>query len=246
MTHPTRFMRNILAAPAEDAPRLQYASWLDGCGNPLGEFIRLQCSLSKSQLAEPSLYFERREQELLACFHEDWTQSLAGCVEWGCFRRGFIEEVSVTDRQLLRNANELFFLAPITDLHLKTDGRRLDHLPRVQNLRHTIFLDISSQELGDAGAGRLAQAPLLTHVHGLNMASTFIGDDGLEALCDSPNLTHLRELYLNDNPISDSGIRQLAMSPIIERLRHLDLRFTRISRDGAEFLRHVLKNRVIL
>jgi hypothetical protein len=26
---------------------LQYANWLDGCGNPMGEFIRLQCLLAR-------------------------------------------------------------------------------------------------------------------------------------------------------------------------------------------------------
>ncbi len=246
MTHPTRFMRNILADPGDDEPRLQYANWLDGCGNPLGEFIRLQCTFARTHAAPPSLYDERREQELLAKFRSVWSQSMTGCVEWGSFRRGFIEEVSLTDRQLIRNANELFHLAPVRDMHLKTDGRRLDNLLRVRNLRHTIFLDVSAQGLGDDGIARLAEAPLLEHVHGLNLGSCHLGDDGLEVLADSPHLEALRELYLNDNPITDDGVRQFVMSPIAERLNVLDMRSTRITDESVAILRHVLEWKVLV
>src|ERR1035438_4858381 len=66
MTHPPRFLQTILDRPDDDSPRLRYATWLDGCGNPLGEFIRLQCVLAQNPISEPHIYYERREQALLA------------------------------------------------------------------------------------------------------------------------------------------------------------------------------------
>src|SRR5437667_12669712 len=97
MTHPPRFFQTILKRPDDDSPRLHYANWLDGCGNPLGEFIRLQCLLAGDAVSEPQIYYERREQALLARFQADWSKAWAGRVEWCSFRRGFVEEISLTD-----------------------------------------------------------------------------------------------------------------------------------------------------
>ncbi len=188
---------------------------------------------------------ERRTQELLADFRGPWTQTLDGCVAWCSFRRGFIEEVALSDKQLIRHAADLFQCAPVLDIHLETDGKRLDRLPEVPGVNHTIFLDLSSQSLGDAGVERLADAPILSQVHGLNLGSTYMGDHGLEALADSQRLGNLRELYLNDNPITDDGIRQFVLSPVVEQLEMLDVRFTQISREGIDVLRRILGDRVL-
>jgi uncharacterized protein (TIGR02996 family) len=245
MTHPQRFFEAILARPEDDSPRLAYARWLAGCGNPLGEFIHLQCLLAQQPAGEPHMLHERRTQELLADFRGPWTENLEGCVAWCSFRRGFIEEVALSDRQLIRHAAELFQSAPVLDIHLQTDGKRLDRLPEVPGLKHTLFLDLSSQPLGNAGIEKLAAAAMLSQVHGLNLGSTFLGDPGLEALSHSPRLSNLRELYLNDNPISDDGIRQFVLSPVVEQLEMLDVRFTQISREGIDVLRRILGDKVL-
>jgi uncharacterized protein (TIGR02996 family) len=245
MTHPPRFIDPILAQPGEDDPRLLYANWLDGCGNPLGEFIRLQCILARNPPSEPSLFYERREQELLAKFKGLWCEALSDRVEWCSFRRGFVEEVSLTDRQLIRHARDLFVSAPVRDLHVKSDGRRLDDLPELPELQHPLFLDLSSQRLGPDGFARLADAPFLNSVHGLNLGSSLLDDIALEALSDSTNLSAVRELYLNDNPITDDGIRQFVMSPIAEHLELLDVRDTRISHESRDILKHMLGENVL-
>lgn len=244
MTHPTRFLENILERPDDDSPRLCYASWLDGCGNPLGEFIRLQCLLAHNPVGEPHIHYERREQELLAKFQRDWACPLAGRVDWCSFRRGFVEEISITDRHLIKHAKELFHAAPVLDIHLKTDGKRLHALPELDDVNYTFFLDLSAQRLGNESIVGLANAPMLQHVHGLNLGSAFVSDDGLESLFDSPRLSNLRELYLNDNPISDAGIRQFVMSPIVERLDLLDVRNTRVSAEGIDILQHILDDKL--
>jgi uncharacterized protein (TIGR02996 family) len=245
MTHPARFIQHILACPDDDSPRLRYANWLDGCGNPLGEFIRLQCLLAQNPISEPHIYYERREQELLAKFRRNWSQALVGRVDWCSFRRGFVEEVSIVDRQLIKHAKELFRCAPVLDIHLKSDGGRLHALPELPGVHHTLFLDLSSQRLGDESIERLAEAPMLAHVHGLNLGSCWLGDEGLEYLFDSVYLGNVRELYLNDNPITDEAIRRFVMSPIVERLQVLDVRFTLISKEGISVLQRVLGDKVL-
>lgn len=241
MTHPPRFLRTILDRPEDDTPRLRYARWLAGCGNPLGEFIHLQCLLAQ----KPQVRIERRAQELLAEFRANWAQRMAGRVSWCSFRRGFVEEISLSDRQLIKYAEELFQHAPVLDIHLHSDGKRLDRLPELPGVEHTIFLDLSSQSLGDAGVERLAEAPMLSQVHGLNLGSTYMGDRGLEALADSLRLDRLRELYLNDNPITDEGIRRFVMSPLAEQLDMLDVRFTQISREGIDVLKRILGGKLM-
>lgn len=241
MTHPPRFLQTILADPHDDSPRLRYANWLEGCGNPLGEFIRLQCH----HTSRPHVECERREQDLLAEYRDDWTRPLEDQVDWLSFRRGFVEEIGLTDRQLIRHAAHLFQSSPVVDIHLQSDGKRLDALPDLPRVRHTLFLDLSAQSIGDFGAARLADALMLARVHGLNLGSNFIGDDGLISLADSLFLTEIRELYLNDNPITDEGIRQLVLSPVIDRLELLDVRYTQVGSEGIATLRHIFGKKLL-
>jgi hypothetical protein len=224
---------------------LQYANYLDGCGNPLGEFIRLQCALAHGPLSEPCLFFERREQELLGRHQAFWTEAMSGRVQWCSFHRGFVEEVSLSDAQFFRHGAELFRCAPIQDVHLRWTGMRLDRLPALPDLTHTLFLDISSQKIGDSAVARLVHSPLMPQVHGLNLSSNCLSDDGLDTLHDSPHLANLRELYLGDNAITDDGIRRFVMSPMVEKLDVLDVRYTRISRESVDVLTHILGDKLI-
>ncbi len=235
MMHPSPFLQSILTRPDDDEPRLHYADWLTQSGDPLGEFIRLQCT---PELAEPEK--STRERCLLSQHRSRWSQSIGEIVNWYAFQRGFVEEVAISDVNLIKHAVRLMGNAPVRDIHMSNNGARLDVLPALPFLKHTLFLDISAQRLGDEGLESLADAPLLAHVHGLNLGSSCITDQGLEALCDSPNVGNLRELYLNDNPITDDGIRLFVMSPLADQLTRLDVRHTRISHDGIDALEHAL------
>jgi uncharacterized protein (TIGR02996 family) len=243
MMHPPQFLQTILARPHDDHPRLQYAAWLDSCHNPLGEFIRLQCLLERPS-EEICLDREHRTQELLAEFHVQWSNFVADYVDWYHFRRGFIEEISLGASNLIAHAEELFQLVPLIDLHVTSDGQRLELLPELPTLKHTLFLDISAQPLSDEGVERLADAPLLAQVHGLNLGSCYLGDVGLDALIDSPYLGTLSELYLNDNPLGDDSLRRFVLTPLIEQLQVLDVRDTNVSPEGIEVLKRILGDRL--
>ena len=106
----------VIANPDDDAPRLKYAKWLDHQADPRGEFIRVQCELSKLESLHKLTAKQKgqkrklvkREQKLLNEHFAEWTAQLAdlklrqGQAE---FRRGFLwrlelREVDVTDDSL--------------------------------------------------------------------------------------------------------------------------------------------------
>jgi uncharacterized protein (TIGR02996 family) len=87
MTDDSALLAAIRAAPADDAPRLVYADWLDEHGHPeRAEFIRVQCELARRD--DPALL--RREAELLAAHHDAFAgPHLAPSFRFR-FGRGFI------------------------------------------------------------------------------------------------------------------------------------------------------------
>src|SRR5690242_10987573 len=74
MTDDRDFIEAIQQDPDDDGPRLIYADWLEERGDPKGEFIRVQCALSRHDL-DPKVReeFLAREQELLRQHANEWT-----------------------------------------------------------------------------------------------------------------------------------------------------------------------------
>ena len=54
LAHDEGFLEAIRAAPDDDVPRLVYADWLEERGEPLGEFIRVQCALARLPADDPA------------------------------------------------------------------------------------------------------------------------------------------------------------------------------------------------
>jgi carbon storage regulator len=69
--HEEPFLRAIAADPADEATRLVYADWLEERGDPLGEFLRLQCQAKG---------LERRMRALWAEHGAAWAASLPPAV----------------------------------------------------------------------------------------------------------------------------------------------------------------------
>src|SRR5688572_20196864 len=95
LAHPSTFWNEIIEDPQSDEARLRYAAWLEDQGEPLGEFIQVQCRLAAAPDSGMAWEWERREQELLAEHDHQWAADVRGLVEWWTFRRGFIEEIAV-------------------------------------------------------------------------------------------------------------------------------------------------------
>lgn len=68
-------------------------------------------------------------------------------------------------------------------------------------------LDLSHNELGDAGAQVLAESACLAGLEVLRLANCQIGDAGAQALARSRHFDKLTSLDLGNNPITDGGFR---------------------------------------
>ncbi|MCS7045438.1 MAG: TIGR02996 domain-containing protein [Gemmataceae bacterium] len=244
LAHPSAYWNDILGDPTNDTPRLRYAKWLDAQGDPLGEFIRIQCRLARWPKAPEAWSWECREQELLADFEEQWTEPIAGLVEWWTFRRGFVEEVSLTAEGFLRHASELFANAPILEIHLRYSREHVEALCQCHWLLRLRHLDLSNNYLRDCGVELLAQSPFLVELESLNLSTACLGDRAVQALAASPFLKHLRELYLCDNDIGAAGVKALMEAPFARQLDMLHLRFNNLDAAAVAQLRRVFGARV--
>jgi uncharacterized protein (TIGR02996 family) len=247
LMHSEQFLEDILEHPQDDDARLRYAEWLEDHGDPLGEFIRVQCRLARLPANHVAVMeLENKERALLAEHEQSWVGDLSDMLDWWTFRRGFVEEIGTSTEKFLANSCSIFQRAPIQEVHLCQVRDQIEPLAASAYLQRTSYLDLSNNVVRDQGAKLLADCPYLAHVHGLNLSSSGIGDSGLKALALSPHLTELRELYVSDNRISNRGVRALAQSSLAQRLEVLNLRFNAIGADGAALLQRRLGERVQL
>src|SRR4051794_21614639 len=100
------FLRSIIENPDDDSRRLVYADWLDGRGDPRGEFIRVQCELARLSEVDPRRAELEARERRLPVEYQEWAEPLRGLARRWEFRRGFVE---VIDRE---NALNGLALAP--------------------------------------------------------------------------------------------------------------------------------------
>ncbi len=92
MTDNEALLRAILDNPDDDAPRLVYADWLEEQGDPRGEFICTQITLTQGGNDRPhEIALKRRERELLEQFGAAWACPITDRGVPVTFRRGFPE-----------------------------------------------------------------------------------------------------------------------------------------------------------
>ena len=97
MTHDEVFLRDVIAHPDDDAPRLICADWLQDHGDPArAEFIRTQIERANASTdAIRRATLGERERQLLGEHELRWTAPLHGLVQRARFVRGFVEQVFV-------------------------------------------------------------------------------------------------------------------------------------------------------
>jgi uncharacterized protein (TIGR02996 family) len=139
------FLADILAHPQDDTPRLVYADWLterDGPGDALrAEFIRVQCRLTALALLLPPHAWNPRSRalceeryRLLAREQYLYSQGAQGgdlndllparhrvLVTEQCWRRGFLECLTLEDAEWCREHRFIREVAPIQ--HVTFTGR---------------------------------------------------------------------------------------------------------------------------
>jgi uncharacterized protein (TIGR02996 family) len=244
-THQEAFLEDIVTNPADDAPRLIYADWLDDNGDSArAEFIRVQHELAMLSPTDPrGKRLFRRQDELLSIHESDWRADLPELdgVTWEGFSRGFVESVFVEDvPTFLTHANVLFAAAPVRRLHIgNIDSRTAHHLAGSSWLGQLEELNLRNAPLlGVGGVRALARSPHLAGLRVLLLHYGALGNEAIARLAESTRLAGLVELYLSGNDLADAGAIALGQSAAFPRLTDLDLRDNQIGDAGAQALAH--------
>src|SRR4051812_24390716 len=101
-------IREIVARPDDDLPRLIYADWLEERGDPQGEFIRIQCALAQGgRSPEETRELRERELELLKAYRAEWVARISAGIDWHQISRGLVEDVVVDCDTFFRDGGSL-------------------------------------------------------------------------------------------------------------------------------------------
>src|SRR5262245_21717599 len=256
------FIRQILASPEEDAPRLGYADWLAEQGErDRAEFIR--CQVEAARLApqdprqEPAAV---RAAALLQAHEAEWEAFATGFAGFGrvcVFERGFPVWARFRINHFLEDTAPKFAriwqVAPVTKLDLydlnadaayededfqeswisAENYKALANMPQLVDVR---ILSVCECAIRAEHLKPLLASPHLTNLRELHLSSNRLGDEGATVVADSPRVAGLTHLDLNTNEVGNQGAQALAQSPHLSNLKTLDLRFNRISEEGGRAL----------
>jgi uncharacterized protein (TIGR02996 family) len=261
MTQNEAFLQAIREAPADDAPRLIYADWLEEHGQAdRAEFIRIQCRLARmSETASEHSLLTARAESLLRTHWEEWVWPLRKIVGPWCYRygetwmeekdhpaalqqfkRGFVTGVSLETDSFVRQSRAVRFLIPqLERLHLwgvGGRGRELADTPELQGVATLAFTDYYEAPMTASDAAALAASPYLKGLSHLQLGWNSLGDAGVESLVQASWLASATVLNLSENGLSDRAARALAESPQLVNLRVLLLRRNAFSQAGIAAL----------
>lgn len=205
---------DVLARPADDAPRRELARLLTARGDPRGELIDLQLEIANIRRSGDrdvrawSAQWDRAEA-LRKQYGDAWLPALPPFARDPIYSRGFVESVKIAARDLDR-APELFRVAPIRQLRFDSvdgDAARVFASPHLSRM---IALDLFGQQIGDAGVRALAESPHLGRLVWLDLGANRIGPAGLDALLASKRLPRLRYVGFRSNdvesPVEEYGV----------------------------------------
>jgi uncharacterized protein (TIGR02996 family) len=262
MPHDDAFLRAILEAPNDDAPRLIYADWLEEHGDPdRAEFIRVQIALAHLPEDDPRREaLKSREYGLLLSHRDEWLGEMGPWAAPQPFERGFATWMQLRDdahvEAFVSRAAAWFRLAPLCRLSVQTDRalapitwRALAALPelgRLTFLAANCLERTTAEVLADTELPRLAE---------LDLNGSQIGPEGAAALLTAPWVDRVKSLELSgrrlEEPLTergepmlrvtfanirDEGVAILAESPRLSRLLRLNLRWNRVADPGVAAL----------
>lgn len=221
------FKQAIVASPEDDVLRLAFADWLEEQGNETrANFIRTQIEAAK--LPCWSLRRKRMEEEadLVRQEHyEEWDPELMEySSELYCYRRGIAEGVRLWAKDWLKHWPEVKKLAPITRIDLDIKSRApIDDIVASPYLLEVRELNLSNQQVGDAGARALAGSPNVANLRHLGLSYGELDEGGIEALANSPCLRGLRSLDLAKNRLSSLAVNRMPGPTFLGGLDEIDL-----------------------
>ena len=145
MTHGDAFLQAVLAEPEDDAPRLIYADWLEERGDPRGAFIRLQCAWNGSaQRTRRVPIWKTKPTRCCISTKRNGRRRCNGIASEWRFRRGFVEEATVSGDEFLGRGDDLFDAYPIIRLRVRLKRGQVGGVAASPHLARLRKLDVSS------------------------------------------------------------------------------------------------------
>jgi uncharacterized protein (TIGR02996 family) len=232
------FIRQIVERPSEELPRLIYADWLEEQGDPKGEFIRVQCALSRgSDDASWTAALRHRERDLLREHCDQWIAEIGPGIQWYEPRNGLIESLIVSAESLLTTKGEILARAPIIGLGVAlTSLEHVRTLARQPALAYLQSLRLGGSALREEGLAILLDSPHFPAPRSLWLTRCQLGPRAIVALSNSPRLKDVRTLALSGNPIGLAGVQAIAGAIHFGNLEELMLESCEIDASGLEAL----------
>jgi len=230
------FLDAILAQPDDDTPRLVFADWLDengtGDAGARAALIRAQCQMERlAPRTREYIAQELQAEAVLKKHAARWTQPLADAEignSWR-FRRGFLDELTLSARDFVRVAKKLFQLAPtIRTIRFPAASNELTELAGSAYLARLNRVNLQRM-CGCGGCPidvelrNLFASPHAANITELNLAEDRMDAAGVEALVNSAHITQLTSLDLSDNPIGVEGVAAIRKSKNLAGLVSLNL-----------------------
>jgi uncharacterized protein (TIGR02996 family) len=235
-------LQAVVAAPADDAPRLVLADWLTERGDPRGEFISMQIALERG-LAEDEERLNERAQKLLEAHGARWSPDPA--LARVHFKRGFAEAVEVLDASALPQLEDFLSREPVRNLIFNStqrlDAARFAALPWIERLMSLSFKGPRPQApavLSRAQLPYLLESRGLRGLRRLSLSSQWLEDEGFGLLSErgAAAFPDLEWLAVEDDVITAAGVRAHVESRWSARLSVLSLAGNRFGVDGVEAL----------
>lgn len=220
------FMRDIIANPDDDIPRLIYADWLDERGKTeQAQFIRVQCEIAKYEQrkkGEKKRPAGREEEKLRKIMHKNLIVKRIAHLKVS-FQRGMAENIGAHAKTFLEKAecitDEYPTIHRIYLWKVRPYLERILELPLVQQST-TLQLSGDSQGLGNEEVSLVANTAF-TRLNSLALRGRWEAD---------------MEIMPDGRGWSDEGIVRFAESPAMEKLQHLTLRYGQLGVEGARAL----------
>lgn len=216
------FEQQIIRNPEDDLPRLAYASYLSGRGDPRGEFIALQCEMVKAG-DERRLLLDERCTRLEETHGHSWNPLKSkppNLVLYG-YRRGFIEFMRSSSAEFLKYAEKMFNEAPIWAVELVQASDAAEEISRCPYLDRLKYLALTSRK----------SSPF-----SVRAAKPDLDAQALRTILESPYLKSLQWLVIDTQELGDEVAKIVASVEISRRFNALTLRRCRIGNRGAFYL----------
>ncbi len=244
MTDELSFVEEIRRSPDDLIPRLIYADYLEDCGNPQGEFIRVQCELSEMPPGTSGRSdLLNRERELLDQYCDEWLQPVrdlgAEGVSIHSFERGLLERVRISAADFLNNGSQLCSIAPaLCSLQLRHILDLGSDVLRIALPEQISMLDLSANGLTADWLDRHSGALASDHVTSVSLQFNRLGGPSSSvSLFSSACWPALKAISLGGNQLVAENLSFPAdPGGGFNSLRNLDLRQNPFGDSGFERL----------